>query len=141
AKALAMAKSNLDRHGFGERTRCMEGDLFAVLSTQEQRCFDAIVSNPPYISESDWTTLQPEVRDFEPSMALRAGPQGLNLIQSIVKQAPTWLKPEGWLLMEIGSTQGAEVLALAETCQEWGKSWIGKDYAQLDRFLVAQAHR
>ncbi|KQX35677.1 hypothetical protein ASD04_12920 [Devosia sp. Root436] len=74
--------------------------------------FDLIVSNPPYITSAVVETLAPEVRDFDPRLALDGGPDGLAPYRIIAAQAGGWLKPNGWLMVEIGHDQGAGVSAL-----------------------------
>ena len=74
--------------------------------------FDLIVSNPPYITSAVVETLAPEVRDFDPRLALDGGPDGLGPYRIIAAQAGNWLKPQGWLMVEIGHDQGAAVNAL-----------------------------
>jgi release factor glutamine methyltransferase len=96
------------------------GSLFAPLERfkLQGKC-DFIVSNPPYVSHKEWETLQPEVRDFEPKRALVAGKTGLEFIQKLVKGAPQYLKPVGYLLFEIGYGQKDEVLCLLNTSNDW----------------------
>ena len=74
--------------------------------------FDLIVSNPPYITSAVVETLAPEVKDFDPRLALDGGPDGLAPYRVIAAQSANWLKPGGWLLVEIGHDQGAAVSAL-----------------------------
>lgn len=96
------------------------GSLFALLDRFKlQRKCDFIVSNPPYVAEDDWKTLQPDVRDFEPKRALVAGKTGLEFIQRLVKGAPAYLKPGGHLIFEIGYGQKEEVLCLLNTGHDW----------------------
>ena len=74
--------------------------------------FDLIVSNPPYITSAVVETLAPEVKDFDPRLALDGGPDGLAPYRVIASEAHHWLKPGGWVLVEIGYDQGAAVSAL-----------------------------
>jgi release factor glutamine methyltransferase len=74
--------------------------------------FDLIVSNPPYITSAVVETLAPEVKDFDPRLALDGGPDGLAPYRVIASQAHGWLRPGGWVLVEIGYDQGASVSAL-----------------------------
>ena len=76
------------------------------------RLFHLITSNPPYITSAVVETLSPEVRDFDPHLALDGGPDGLAPYRVIAAQAGNWLKPGGWVLVEIGHDQGAAVSAL-----------------------------
>lgn len=102
-KALDVAKRNARRHGVAERIRFFEGDLFAPLSDADR--FDLIVSNPPYVSASEFENLPRHVRDFEPRLALEAGPQGFDVHDRLIPAAGRFLEPGGWLLLEIGFAQ------------------------------------
>jgi release factor glutamine methyltransferase len=105
--ALAVARQNAERHGVSARIRFLRSDLLAGLKGES---FDAVVSNPPYIGESE--VLEPQVRDYEPRLALYAGPTGLEIYERLVPEARGVLKPGGWLLMEIGHGQRAALLHL-----------------------------
>jgi release factor glutamine methyltransferase len=104
--ALAVARRNAERHQIGERIRFLEGDLFAPLPPGET--FDFIVSNPPYIPHADLGKLEPDVRDHEPPLALDGGPDGFALFDRLVVEAPRFLAPGGYLLIEIGFDQEQE---------------------------------
>ncbi len=103
--ALAVATRNAERHGVAERLTLLNGDLFAGVTEK----FDLIVSNPPYVPAGDINTLQPEVRDFEPHTALDGGADGLDIVKRIISDAPSFLKPGGSLLIEIGFDQSEKV--------------------------------
>jgi len=110
--ALAVARANLA--GLGRRAtavRLVEGDWFAALPLELRGGVDLVVSNPPYIGETE--SLAPEVADWEPTCALLAGPDGLADIRRIVAEAPAWLRPGGALVVEIGESQGPAVSDLA----------------------------
>ena len=98
-EALAVAQCNIQRHGVEERVELVERDLFEVLSPD--RRFDVIVSNPPYVSESEARALPATVRDFEPPRALVAGPEGTEVIARLIPQAAERLDAGGWFLTEI----------------------------------------
>jgi release factor glutamine methyltransferase len=108
--ALAIARQNAARHGVAARVRFVQGDLFTAVPEGEQ--FDAILSNPPYVTTSEWATLDAEVRDHEPKLALDGGPDGLAFYRRIAVEAPRHLKPGGTLLLEIGDSQADAVTAL-----------------------------
>jgi release factor glutamine methyltransferase len=134
--ALAVARANLA--GLGRRAgvvRLVEGDWFAALPDDLQGRVDVVVSNPPYVAESE--PLPTEVADWEPTSALLAGPDGLDDIRRIVAEAATWLQPGGALVVEIGETQGPAVLALAEAAGMEPAS-IEPDLAGRPRALVAR---
>ncbi len=105
--ALAVARDNAARNEV--RVRFLEGDLLAPVVAEQ---FDLIASNPPYVPETDRPTLAVEVRDFEPALALFAGPDGLTVYRRLIPQAFAALVPGGWLLLEIGFGQRDAIDAL-----------------------------
>ena len=107
AEALKVAKDNGQRLGLDVGWHC--GDLCAPVKTQQ---FDVIVSNPPYISETEYRQLSPLVREYEPPLALLAGAKGLDVYERLIMQADDCLKVGGWLGLEIGSTQAQDVMRL-----------------------------
>lgn len=107
-EALAIARENIEINQVADRVQLLEGDL-AELPTQE---YDLIVSNPPYIAQREWDELMPEVRCFEPQLALLAKNDGLECYQQLAVQAPSRLKTGGWLLVEIGYQQAEAVKEL-----------------------------
>jgi release factor glutamine methyltransferase len=98
--------------------------------------FDLIVSNPPYITSAVVETLAPEVRDFDPRLALDGGPDGLAPYRVIAAQAANWLRPGGWVLVEIGHDQGAAVSALFLDAG-FGDVAVHRDLNGLDRVVGA----
>jgi release factor glutamine methyltransferase len=109
ASALAVAARNAAKHGVAERIRFVEGDLFAGLPADEP--FDFILSNPPYIPTAEMAGLMASVRDHEPRVALDGGPDGLVIFDRLLAEAPAYLTPEGYLIVEIGSPQQDEARA------------------------------
>lgn len=101
-KALAITRQNAEKHGVLMRLETKLSDVFEVLTNEK---FNLIVSNPPYVPGEDVESLQREVRDFEPEVALTDGKNGLSIIKEIITDAPKFLLPEGFLLMEIGFNQ------------------------------------
>ncbi len=142
AKALEAAATNAERHGVSARIEFGQGSWFDALSpssphgepvepcgrvddaattswfdkltmrSTDDTCFDLIVSNPPYIASTVVDTLQPEVKDFDPRLALDGGPDGLAPYRIIAEQAARWLKSGGAVLLEIGYDQGEAVSTL-----------------------------
>jgi release factor glutamine methyltransferase len=112
ARALAVARGNAERLGLAGRVQWLEGDLFAPLVNQGVRA-DALVSNPPYVADGDVGRLQAEVR-FEPSEALRGGPDGLDFYRRIAAEARSVLAPDGRVVIELGFGQADPVRTLAE---------------------------
>ncbi|MEP7076064.1 MAG: peptide chain release factor N(5)-glutamine methyltransferase [Acidobacteriota bacterium] len=107
--ALALADLNARRLNVGDRLTLVESDLYAGIGACS---FNLIVSNPPYISSAEMNTLQPEVREFEPRSALTDGGDGLSIIRRITSDANRFLKPDGKILIEIGSGQSAAISAM-----------------------------
>ncbi len=97
--ALVIARRNADRHGVAGRIDFVESDLFAALPSATR--FDAIVSNPPYVSTAEMASLPKDVRDYEPHVALEAGEQGTAVIEPLVEQAAERLLPGGKLMIEV----------------------------------------
>ena len=106
ADALDVARQNIA--DTGARVTLRQGDLFAAAAGER---FDIIVSNPPYITAEEMADLQPEVCR-EPALALYVGLDGLDFYRRIAREAPDYLSPGGWLLLEIGSAQAEAVSAL-----------------------------
>lgn len=111
----------------------VQGDLFSAL----QGHFDMIVSNPPYIPSGELGFLMPEVRDFEPVSALDGGGDGLVFYEKIVRQSQTHLTENGWLVFEIGCSQGEAVSGLLKDAG-FAEVEVIKDYAGLDRVAAGR---
>jgi release factor glutamine methyltransferase len=101
--ALVVARRNAAKHGLSERIRFLHGDLFAPIGSEER--FDFILSNPPYIAHEDMANLPVGVRDYEPHQALDGGSGGYAVFDRLIREAPRYLKPGGYLIVEIGSPQ------------------------------------
>lgn len=133
--ALEIARANARRHGVDGRIRLAWGNLLEPLRGEAP--FDAIVSNPPYVTTADHRRLQPEVRCFEPPRALIGGRDGLHHVRRLIRQARAVLGPGGILACEIGHGQRPVVdrlLACAGTWERW--HWV-RDLAGMDRVFVA----
>ncbi|MBF0426268.1 MAG: peptide chain release factor N(5)-glutamine methyltransferase [Magnetococcales bacterium] len=105
--ALTCARHNAERLALHERVRILEGDLCAPLTADDH--FTVIVANPPYVDPAVLPTLQPEVRDWEPRLALLADQAGLAVHRRLIPAARRFLEPGGLLALEIGIEQGAAV--------------------------------
>ena len=107
--ALDVARANAAGIGrAAANVRIVHGDWFDALPSELSGTVSLVVSNPPYVGDDD-PDLEPIVREWEPTDALFAGTDGLDAIRRIIADAPHWLRPDGWLVVEIGSTQGQEV--------------------------------
>lgn len=135
AGALEVARANADALGVSSRVTFFEGDLFATVPSDAR--FDAIVSNPPYISSPQLAGLQREVQK-EPQLALDGGPDGLAVLRPLVAAAVPRLKPGGWLALEIDEDQGAAVKALLEAAGAVDVR-IDKDFARHERMVFGRA--
>ncbi|HZC44397.1 MAG TPA: peptide chain release factor N(5)-glutamine methyltransferase [Acidobacteriaceae bacterium] len=134
--ALAVAAENAKHNGVAARVRFFESDLLSAVA--EER-FDAIVSNPPYVASSERKSLPVEVRDFEPTQALFAGPTGLEMYRRIIPDARPLLVPGGWLMMEIGQGQRDPVRALLQDATWAGVEFL-PDLQGIPRVAVARKH-
>jgi release factor glutamine methyltransferase len=135
--ALAVALDNARRHGVDKRMRFLQGDLFSS-SNKDSQPFDLIVSNPPYIAHTDLAALQPEVRNWEPQKALDGGRDGMDFYRRLVKESPAYLRPGGWLVMELGAGQCPAVLRFIQAQGNFQESFSVQDYAGLERVIVAR---
>jgi len=133
-QALALAARNAERLAVADRIRFLEGDLLDPLPEP----VDLIVANLPYVKSGDWDALAPEIRKHEPRSALEGGPAGIDVIERLLRGAPSHLRPRGRLLAEIGWDQGERLRQIAAECFPGAKVEIRKDLAGLDRLLVVE---
>ena len=138
AAALDVATRNRDALGLGDRVEMRRGAAYEPLVPSER--FDVIVSNPPYVAESDRSALSPEIVDWEPAEALFGGADGLEVIREIVRGAPAALAPRGLLALEVGLGQAATVAALMES-EGLQEIRVRKDLAGRARVVMAGAER
>ncbi len=132
AEALAVATRNAARHRVTDRIEFVLSDCFTSVPRQS---FDLIVSNPPYVAEDAVATLQREVRDFDPRVALTAGADGLDVIRRLVRDAQDYLRPGGHLLFEIGFDQHEVVGGLIDA-QVWQVLDIHQDLQGIPRTVA-----
>ena len=119
--ALQVARRNIRRHTLEDRIVCVQGDLLTPLGhLRLMGKVDIIVSNPPYVTEAEWSQLQPEVRKFEPRSALYGGQNGTHVQRRLLEEAWRYLTPGGLLLMEMGWHQSAMVSDLAVGTGHYG---------------------
>lgn len=135
AEALEMARFNANRHGVGDRFETLKGSWFDPLEPGAR--FDLITSNPPYIETAVIPTLMKEVREHDPRLALDGGPDGLEAYRAIAAEASLFLKPEGVLLLEIGSGQASAVSDILVGAG-FADVEVARDLAGLDRVILAR---
>jgi release factor glutamine methyltransferase len=111
--ALAVAARNAARHGVHEAIDFREGDLLAPVN--QEAPFDFLCSNPPYISDAEWEKVAANVKDHEPTLALRGGRDGLDVIRRLVSQAPERLRRSAAIFIEIQYDQGKAVGAMLKS--------------------------
>ena len=122
--ALALAKENAQWNGAD--VKFVQSDLFEKLDEK----YDIVLSNPPYIPTATVQTLQREVRDFEPHLALDGGEDGLDIYRKIAQQAAAHIQTGGTLVMEVGEGEAEDVAKLFTQ-----KSMIAKDFNGVDRYV------
>lgn len=136
-EALAEAKANAERLTVADRIEFIEGDLLSPLRDRGLTGqVDVIVSNPPYIAESEWAGLQPEVRGFEPRSALVSGPKGTEFHERLLCDSREYLAPGGSLVMEIGQGQRPAVQQIAEQLGGYTPVEIAKDGSGIERIVI-----
>src|SRR6202795_2090896 len=131
-EALEVARANAARHELTSRIKFHRADLLSGLPHGE--C-DFVVSNPPYVGESEEDSVQLEVRKFEPRNAVFAGPTGLEVMQRLIPQAQTALMPGGWLVFEISGTIADRVRSLLSA---WDELAIRNDLQGIPRGVIGR---
>ena len=132
--ALTVAAENAETLLVNDRVDFYLGDVYAPLTTEK---FDAIISNPPYIPNEDIAKLEPEVRNFEPYGALAGGMDGLDFYRQLIAGGSARLKDGGFMVFEVGINQARAVVALTAAIPELGKTEILRDYAGIERVVIA----
>jgi len=133
AAALEIARRNASRNRVN--IEFLQGSLLEPVAG---RCFDLIVSNPPYIPTTDIAGLEPEVRDGDPRGALDGGPDGLDFYRALIPPAAFHLNPFGWLLLEIGIGQAREVAELFREAAGFEDICITPDPGGIERVVGAR---
>lgn len=104
--AVGLARANMLFIDAADRVQVHEGDLFDALPESLHGTADVVICNPPYISSAKVGEMAPEISEHEPRLAFDGGSLGLSIVGRLVQEAPTWLRPGGWLCFEIGLGQG-----------------------------------
>lgn len=134
--ALEVARLNAQRHGVEALLDFRRGSLFEIVDSGET--FDVIVSNPPYVATGERASLQPEIRDWEPSEALFAGDDGLDVIQPLIAEAPEHLTDGGLLALEVGLGQAERVTRQIDDSGRFERARVRRDLGGLPRIIMAE---
>lgn len=135
ADALALARENIERTKLADRITTFEGDLLAALPEGQQ--YDVIVANPPYIPDDEWEAVAPNVKDHEPTHALRGGVDGLDVVRRLIETAANRLQPGGLLAIEVASARAAEAMELVSADARYDQPRIVRDFAGRQRVIAA----
>lgn len=131
--ALAVARQNAEAHGVADRIDFRHGDLLAPLDDQR---FDYLLSNPPYISDAEWVEVPANVKDYEPTMALRGGVDGLDCLRPLVAGAAEHMLAGAEVLLEFAASQAEAVVGLVESADGVGGAGVLDDHERLPRVVV-----
>ena len=138
--ALVVAQKNAETHNCAAQIKFLSGDLFEPIKAIDpngETPFDWIVCNPPYLKKTEWDSLSPDVRNYEPEIALFAGNDGLALIRRLIAEAPAYLAANGKLSLEIDDTQADTVRTLVNAESAYCSCELIKDYAEKERIVLA----
>lgn len=131
--ALAIARENVQQ--LAPRVRLVCGDLLAAIASCT---FDLVVANPPYVPTGEIARLAPELRDYEPRLALDGGADGLAVIRALLAEVPRVLLAGGWLVFELGAGQAGTVVQEAARETVWGPARVVRDLAGIERVMALQ---
>jgi release factor glutamine methyltransferase len=135
AEALEIASRNVELHAVQDRVHLQQGDL---LESLEDQSLDMVLSNPPYVSDAEFESLDRNVRDHEPKMALVAGATGREIIDRLIEQSAAKLKDNGWLICELSPMIADAIHATLEADKRWARVSLVRDLAGKKRLAVAQ---
>ena len=136
-EALEVAKANAQSHEVDDRVRFFQGDLLAALPAGSDPVH-LIVSNPPYIGESEINTVDGQVKDHEPAIALFSGEFGTDIITRLIAEAPEYLLDGGFLIFETSPIVMDKCVELVEANPAFGDVEVVKDFSGLQRVVVAR---
>ena len=134
---LAVAKENAQQQDVADRIEFVQGDLFDALQSDQRAQY--LLANPPYVSDEQWAQVAPNVKNYEPELALRGGVDGLKFIRRIITDCRRHLDVPGQLVIEFGADQKEHVLQLSEKTPGLINTHILADHEGLARVLVANA--
>jgi release factor glutamine methyltransferase len=135
-KALSVAEENAAKNKVRDQIRFLQGDLFHPVP--KGAAFDLVVSNPPYITRRQLSSLMPEIRDYEPRIALDGGKDGLDFFRRALPAVGEYLRPGGWFLAEMGAGQDRQVLEIAAKNLELDSLSFAKDLSGISRVFKAR---
>jgi release factor glutamine methyltransferase len=135
--ALDVARANAIRHNVAERIRFLLGDLVAPIAAAGDQV-DVLACNPPYVSPADLAGLPREIRDFEPTAAVIAPGHAESVHARLIHDAPAVLRPEGWLVMEVGAGQASRVVELLEAAARYASVRTHRDGLGWERVVAAR---
>lgn len=135
SEALNLANENARQNNVGDRIHFLHGNGFTTVPAGSK--FDLIIGNPPYIPTDEIEGLQPEVRDFDPHVALDGGADGLDFYRRLAREATGWLQPHGKIMLEFGDGQADVIRPIFEN-QKWIVENVKEDYSRRPRILTAK---
>lgn len=143
--AIDVAHKNAQRHGVLDRIDFLTGNLLEPLAefpaTRAKGSLHYLVSNPPYIPDHEWEAVPPNVKNFEPSTALRGGEDGLEFVRPLIQQGPAYVRPGGLILIEVADSTAGAALELMKAQPEVEKAQILEDFEGLPRVVVGRKAR
>jgi release factor glutamine methyltransferase len=143
--ALEVARKNAERHGTRDRIDFLSGNLLEPLrefpATRSDGQLHYLVSNPPYIPDHEWEAVAPNVRNYEPALALRGGDDGLKFVRPLIADGPALLRPGGLILIEIAESTSEEALALMQARPEIEHTQVLQDFEAKSRVILGRRGR
>ncbi len=140
--ALTLARENAARHAVAERIEFLCGDLLSPLAahpaTAGEQSLDYLVSNPPYIPDSEWEAVEPNVKEHEPTLALRGGPDGLAFVRPLIESGPRLLRSGGLLIIEVAAACAPAACELASGHPLLSDVVVVRDFEGLERVVVGK---
>lgn len=140
--AIQLAQNNIDQHGLTDRIELAEGDLLTPVRAHpiagQDHELHILASNPPYIPDHEWEQVPPNVKDYEPELALRGGGDGLDAVRPLLEEGPKLLRPGGLLAIELAASHSDAALQLAGQHPLLTDCRIVKDHEGLPRTLLAE---
>ena len=142
AGALEVARHNATKLGVADRIDFLEGDLLAPLAefpgTRGLGMLHYLVSNPPYIPDDEWGAVAPNVKDYEPTSALRGGEDGMRFVRPLIEGGPAYLRPGGLILIEVATARAADSLEQMRARPEIAWATVLDDVEGLPRVVVGR---